>query len=106
MLTKLISTLKSIGQLLVNESVKDPSENVTSVKLPKLGLLYVPTLDSLIAGNGAVTLEAFILVPEIPKVMASNKSIGTEVPPDPVELTELIFIPIEAGKVTQSRLLL
>jgi hypothetical protein len=46
------------------------------------------------------------LVPEIPNVIASSKSIGTDVEPVPGELTELILKPMEAGNETPTKLAL
>ena len=68
------------------------------MKFPKLPAVYVPTLVSLKAGNGATKLDTTILEVPIPKLISSVISIATD-PVDPGLLTEVTFKPIALVRV-------
>lgn len=92
MFTRSIDIFRSTGQLLSKSNAKFPAENDALVKLPKLPALYVPTFDSLNAGNGPTKLDTEIFEVPIPSTKSSLIAMFTE-PVDPGLLTDVILSP-------------
>lgn len=73
--------------------MSEPAEKEALVKFPKFPALYVPTFDSLNAGNGATKLDTTTFEVAMPSAISSVISIATD-PVDPGLLTAVILSPM------------